>query len=96
MDLIKGYIRNNYDGHVLSQEIITAITYYHGVKFDASIYVQVQSGGIDPANYLAPRINISLSKTLTSFADSCPIVQCSQVPPDTLGHIDIFSHHVRD
>ena len=94
MDLITGYVRINFQGQGIVKEIINAIIYYHGIKFDADLYVQIQSGGQNPVNYLTSRVNIALSETLTSFAESGPIVECEQIPPETLGlTLEYLGHH---
>eukprot|EP00486_Rosalina_sp_Unknown_P005563 CAMPEP_0201570486 /NCGR_PEP_ID=MMETSP0190_2-20130828/12773_1 /ASSEMBLY_ACC=CAM_ASM_000263 /TAXON_ID=37353 /ORGANISM="Rosalina sp." /LENGTH=403 /DNA_ID=CAMNT_0047994073 /DNA_START=23 /DNA_END=1237 /DNA_ORIENTATION=- len=94
MDLIKGYVKNNYEGPgTVIQEIMNAITYYHGIKFDATMYVQVRSGGQNPVDYLTTRVNLELSKLLIEFAEDEPIVEARQVPPETLSHVMTYLGH---
>ena len=95
MDLINGYIRSIYRSQGIIKEIVNAIAYYHGIKFDEDTYIQLISGGENPVSYLVPRINVELSKFITAAAEMGSIVPCKEVPPETLDHVLTYLGHHR-
>eukprot|EP01083_Nonionella_stella_P215238 774850_1 len=92
MYLITGWIRLNYNGIDLIIDIIHAIIYLHGPKFDINIYIQLQSCEEEyPTYYLTTKQNIEISGLLC--LQPGPLLECRQVPSDTLQHVLLYLGH---
>eukprot|EP01084_Bolivina_argentea_P272705 464381_1 len=92
MGLVSGWVRCNHDGQGITTDIVNAIVYFHGAKYDIEEYVQIRSGDEEPILYLTRKINMRLSKLLWGQAED--ILDCQQVPARTL--IAVFrylDHH---
>eukprot|EP00483_Globobulimina_turgida_P013547 UN13572 len=91
MHLISGWIRINHNdnGDGIIIEIVNAIIYFHGPKFDIDYYVQLKSCEEEnPGYYLTTKQNIRLSKLLRMQGDDT--LECTQVPKGTLAVVLLY------
>lgn len=90
--LVRGWVRQNCGGDLIV-EVMNAVVYYHGAKFDPSTHVCLQSGGNEPARFLTTRLNLSLSVV---FGGQCgdTWTACTQISESTLRNVlQYLGHH---